>query len=118
MQSARREMQHRKSSMEEDKVSPAVPVEHLSLSHMLGLSILTDTEEGTLQPSPPPHCPSTEALDKLQTKHTKAKKYRLSFLSHRLTEGQCNLCHQGMKEISFLRAHCALTASPLIYLNA
>ena len=33
-------------------------------------------------------------------------------------EGQTNLCHQGMKEISFLRAHCPLTVSPFIYWTA
>lgn len=118
MQSALRERQHKKNSAEEDEVSSPAPEERLSLSYVPGQSILTDTEEGTLQPSPPPQCPSAESLDKLQTKQTWAKKYRVSFLPHQFKGGQSNLCHEGMKEISFLRAHCALTVSPLIYLTA
>lgn len=99
MQSALRERQHKKSSTEEDEVVSLVPEEHLFPSLVPGQRILTDAEDSTLQPSPPPHCPSAEGLDKLQTKQTWTKKYRVSFLPHWFKEGQSNLCHQGMKEI-------------------
>jgi len=82
MQSVLRDQQHSNSSMEGDEVASPAPEEHLSPSRVPGQSILTDTEEGTLQPLPPPHCPSAEDLDKLQTKQTLAKKYRVSFLPY------------------------------------
>lgn len=66
MQSALRDKLHKKSSKEEDEVASPVPEEHLTPFHIPGQNILTDTGEGTLQPSPPPHCPSAEGLDKIQ----------------------------------------------------
>lgn len=69
----------RKATQKEIVVSPT-PEEHSSSSRVPGQRILTDAEEGTLQPL---HflLMGSEDLDKLRTKQTQAKKHRMSFFT-------------------------------------